>query len=174
MNPRLAAFSMVEVVMAVFIVSLIVLPLTNLLISSNKTTNYSLLEVFAVRYASELIEQFQRLSPNLKEIRLKNRIVLKNIVEDHGFVRELGPKEGGHNDSPISIQLPSTNISFFVSPLNSLFVERKVEVEPLTAAQKILNIGTYWNVCITLSWKMSPKDTVIHTACFYSIVREEK
>lgn len=171
-NRSSKAFSLVELLVATVVVSLALGPLIHLLSSSNRASNASIYEVMAVHYASELGEQLQRLSSRLKPMTTATGKTVKQLFEDGSILTALGPQTTPATD-PGTVLIPGTNVVLFYSPLHPNFVARRLVVRPLNSTGRLLlNLGTYWDVTIGLSWKLAPTDQVVHGASFSIILRE--
>ncbi|MBI3038207.1 hypothetical protein HYY75_04020 [bacterium] len=172
MNSR-GGLSMVEVMFAVVIAGLALGPLISNLSSSNKASTASMYEVMAVHYANELSEQLRRLSPYLTDIQGITGQTLDSLLSDPDFNTELSAT----SQPPKGIYVPGTNVTLFLSPLEPSFYERKVDVRKIAppAGLSVLNSGTYWDVKIILSWKLSPNEPVSakHSANFSLILWEK-
>lgn len=167
------AFSLIEVLVATAVITLAVGPLIGVLSSSNRVSNASIYEVMAVHYASELAEQIQRLSTRLKPMCIASSKTVKQILEEPTFLANLGSYGGGTLD-PQLIQIPGTRITLFLSPLHPNFTRRTLLVNQLSSVGRaVLKIGTFWDVSIILSWKLSPADPVEHFASYSVILRED-
>ncbi|MBF0500945.1 MAG: prepilin-type N-terminal cleavage/methylation domain-containing protein [Candidatus Riflebacteria bacterium] len=172
MYRRGRAFSLLEVLVATVVIGLAVGPLINVLSSSNRVSNASIYEVMAVHYASELAEQLQRLSSQLKSMCNGTGKTVKQLLEDPTFLAELGSFGNGSLD-PQLIQIPGTRITLFLSPLHPRFTCRTILVSKLnTTTQQILKLGTFWNATIALSWNLAEGE-VEHSASFSVILRED-
>jgi len=166
------AFSLIEVLVAVVVVSLALGPLIHLLSSSNRASNASIYEVMAVHYASELGEQLQRLSSRLRPMTTATGKSVKQLFEDPSIRTALGPQATPASE-PDTVLIPGTNVILFSSPLHPNFVSRRLSVRPLNKTGRVLlNLGNYWDVTIGLSWKLTPTDEVVHGASFSIILRE--
>ncbi|MBF0543115.1 MAG: prepilin-type N-terminal cleavage/methylation domain-containing protein [Candidatus Riflebacteria bacterium] len=172
-----SAFSLVEILVAITVLSLAVGPMIGILSSSNKVSNASVYEVMAVNYASELAEQIQRLSPFIRSISLATGKTVKQIFEDPLFLIELGKTGNSPDGNPRIVQIPGTRISLLVSWLHPNFLERTLSVQqlnpPLSDPNALLKIGKFWDVTISFTWKLAQNDSIDYTASFSVILRED-
>jgi|GEM_PF-959583 len=181
MLQRRSGFSIVEVLVALAVISLALGPLINLLSSSNRASNASIYEVMAVHYASELAEQLERLSGKLGEILADARIrtgnpglTLEDLLTDNGFTNELR----AHNDQPRAVPFQAQGIplevSLFVSSLHQHFTERKFDLRQLNnSATTWLKTGRYWDVKITFCWRIMSSDAPDSHKAEFSVILKE-
>ena len=174
--------SIIEVLVAIVVISLTFGPIIHLLSASNKVSNASAYEVMASHYASEAGEQLQRMAPRLKELRLKTGKTVEQILTDPSFETLIGPG-GGPSGEPYMARLPVpdptvTDVALFLSPLDPAFTQRKFLVNRLNNTDGALQVmktgsGEYWDVTIILAWKLQPDDPIYHGASYSVILRED-
>ncbi|MBF0409991.1 MAG: prepilin-type N-terminal cleavage/methylation domain-containing protein [Candidatus Riflebacteria bacterium] len=171
------ALSLVEILVAIVILSLAVGPMFHVLTTSNKVTNASAYEVMAVHYASELSEQIQRLGPFFRQISLAASKNLKDILEDPLFLFELDKSGNNPDGGPRIVKIPGTSVAFLVSALHNNFLSRTLYVKslnkPISDPNALLTTGKLWDVTISLAWKLSPGDPITHMASYSVVVRED-
>lgn len=170
--------SFVELMVAIVLLVMILGPLLALLSSTNKTANVSMYEILAFQYASELGEQIQRLSPFLKELSFGTKVSLDQILANPQLVQALSP------DPPVSgpsiiplIKSGGANVTLAVSGLHPAFVSRRLCARKLQNQDprlKILNaeVGEFWDLTVSLQWKLAPQEAIVHGASFSYIIRE--
>ena len=174
--------SMIELTIAMSVFALALTPIINLMGSSHRVSNASAFELMAVHYAAELGEQIQRISPNLKDIKLKTGKNLEDLLTSPSVVALLGPG-GNLSGQAYMVKLTDpadleTDISLFVSPINPAFTSRRFYVKRLDNTSPSLLVynsgsGIFWDVTISLSWKLSPSNPVTHAASYSFIIRED-
>jgi len=172
---RRYGFSLLELVIAFFIVGLAIAPIYTLLISTSQVSSASIYEVMAVRYASELAEQLQRLAPHFKAIRLTTTADLPAALEGlNPFLGPASPLAPIDRTKVLGIFIPGTEVAVFVSPLFQNFVKREIQVLPVTPATSEPQLpGQVYNVVIRLGWKIAPSSPVGKEAAYSLLIAEE-
>lgn len=170
---RRAGFSLVEVMVACFVIGLAAVPMLGVLSSSNRTSKASVFEIMAVQYAEELGEQLLRLSQRLKSMRDVTGVDIQTLFEDPLVVAALNPQTPPAVE-PSIIRVPGTDIVLLCSPLNPNFISRVIKIDQLsTSGKQVLKNGVFWKVTIGLGWRMSSADPIVHTASFSLVLRED-
>ncbi len=164
--------SLVEILIAIVVLGVLVLPISGVLTSSNRASTASLYEIMAVQYALELSQQLQRLTPELiKQLRSTTKMNLEELLEEESFRYALNDRDRRDESS---VELKGTRFPVFLSPLHPDFASRTVTVSALPALDpKVFSSrGTFWQVKVNLSWKADPSDKVDHSLSFPMILRE--
>ncbi len=173
--------SLIEILVALAVMTLALGPMITLLSSSNRVSNASIYEVMAVHYAAELAEQLQRFAGRYDDILTDARIrsgngglTLDALLMDPGFTTELETIHDETKAVPLQTSGVPLKVSLFVSPLHPLFSRRRLEARPLNnTGMALLNAGRYWDIKITLAWRLAPSEPPDrHRAEFSVIVRE--
>ncbi|RCK73126.1 MAG: hypothetical protein OZSIB_2623 [Candidatus Ozemobacter sibiricus] len=173
--------SLIEILVAVAVMTLALGPMVSLLSSSNRVSNASIYEVMAVHYAAELAEQLQRFAGRFGDILADARqrsgnssLTLDGLLMDPGFTAALETIHDETKAIPLQTSGVPLKVSLFVSPLHPLFYRRRLEARPLdTSGLTLLNAGRYWDIKITLAWRLAPSEPPDrHRAEFSVVVRE--
>ncbi len=164
--------SLLEILIALLVFSCLLIPLSQLLFSSQRYGGASAYEIMAVHYASEIVEQVRKLAPHLKSVWLATAKSLQNLLEDPSVVAAL--KEKSTDLELQAVVLPQTGFALLLSPLDPHFVGRTVIARRLdSSGASLLNQGTVWKVSVTLDWKLQDSEMATHSAVFSALVREE-
>ncbi len=153
--------SMVEIMVAVFIIALAVGPLIGLLSSSNRMSNASIYEEMAVHYAREISDQLLSLSTRIsdvvndaKTLTGDSSLTLASILNDAAFRAKL--EEHNDGSTAVSMQAGGTvlPVRLTISPLDPAFSKRRITVTAMdTSSNNILKTDKFWKVKIELAWK---------------------
>ncbi len=161
--------SMVEIMVAVFIIGLAVGPLIGVLSSSNKMSNASIYEETAVHYAREISDQLLRLAPNLNDIvgdaqslTGDSSLNLASILNDNGFRSKLEDHLPAAEAIPLQVNGNELPVRLLISPLDPAFTKRRITATALdTSSNTLLKVDRFWKVKIELAWvdKNSGRDS---------------
>jgi type II secretory pathway pseudopilin PulG len=174
------AITLVEVLVAVAVVSLALGPLIGLLSQSNRQSSASIYEVMAVHFAAELLEQVQRLGPRLPAIIADARtktsnatLTLKNLLTDTGFLTELRAASSAPRAVPLQSGGAKLDTSLILSPQTDQF-QRWLEVDELsTTGNTVLRGARFWKVTAIIGWRMVPSEPINRYQAKFSIVVRE-
>ncbi|HNV69885.1 MAG TPA: type II secretion system protein [Candidatus Ozemobacteraceae bacterium] len=167
------AMTLIEVLVTIAVLSLALGPLVQLLSSSNRMSNASVYEVMAVHYAAEINEQLQWLAQNntIAMVKAATGRDLEDLLTDPLLQAQMENMTPGLG--PYLAKFPGTEISLLLSPLHPNFTGRRLYVKRLdSTSATTLNTGVYWDVTVSLSWKLSQSDARDHMASFSTILRE--
>jgi hypothetical protein len=169
--------SLAEVMVGTLLIALILGPILGLLSSSNRAVNVSMFEILAFQYASELGEQVQRLSPHLKTIQFQTGMALDQILTDPNLEQNLQREANLQEPTFLPLlQTPETNLGLAVSPLHPAFTSRRFFVRKLDSQGMAIlneNAGEFWDVTVSLQWKVQSQDQMTRGASFSWIIRED-
>ncbi len=156
-----SALSMVEILVAVAIISLAVGPLIGLLSSSSRMSNASIHEEMAVHYAREIADQLLTLSPKLASVVDDAQTAtgdaslnLASILNDSGFRDQMEAYADDTGAVPLQVGGQTLPVRLVLSPLNRAFTKRRVTLSELdTSSNQLLKADRFWEAKIELSWK---------------------
>ncbi|MBF0407154.1 MAG: prepilin-type N-terminal cleavage/methylation domain-containing protein [Candidatus Riflebacteria bacterium] len=154
-------FSLVEIVVALFVMGLAVAPIMGLMSQTNIDSTASMYEVLAGNYATELGEQLLDLSlnrsqPRFKQIEADTHQSIKDLLE--GLNESLSDTSV---TNPRAVFLPTSKIGIMVSPLDPAFTKRKITVEPVTGLTYSVMYGECYRVLIQLAWRLQGESTAL-------------
>lgn len=155
-----SGLSMVEIMVAVFIIGLAVGPLIGVLSSSNQMSNASIYEEMAVHYAREISDQLLRLAPNLIDIVQDAQsltgdtsINLGTILNDPGLRSQLEDHIAAVKAVPLQVSGNEIPQRLLISPLDQAFTRRRITASILdTSSNGILKTDRFWKVKIEMAW----------------------
>ena len=150
---------MVEILIAVIVLALLIVPTFGLLSSSNRITQISTYEMLAMQYSSELVNQIINLSHKFDDIQTKTGKSLEDILTDSALTSNL---EQTGLTAPSIIQLPDTQVSLLVSPLHPHFDKRRFfveKLEPSLTSGSPLENGNYWRITVFTQWQHKAMNT---------------
>lgn len=152
--------SLVEVLVAITLVSLAFIPLTGLLSSSNRMSNASIYEEMAVHYARELSDQLLMMCPRFpslvaeaKERTGHNLLDLATILNDDEFAKKITKPASDTMVIPLEVSGMQLPASLVLSPLDNAFLLRQVSIGPMnTDGNKVFHNARFWKATIELVW----------------------
>jgi len=155
-----SGLSLVEVLVAVAIMSLAMVPLTGLLSSSNRMSNASVYEEMAVHYAREIADQLLNLSPRLsgivddaREITADISLDFGAILNDSGFAGKIVQKVNSTGLVNLEVKGRQLPAAIMLSPLNEFFNRRRITATPVdNSGHRIFRSAKIWKVLIELAW----------------------
>ncbi len=167
------AVTVVEVMVALFLLGLVLGPLVGMLSSSNQKANVSMYYLLAMHYADEMAQQLQRLAPHLDQLLAAARDsntgripTLAEVLTDPTFLAEL--QAPASTFRVIRFRYAGKPLEGFlaVSPLDEHFIGRTIKVEALASDQvELLAVPPALKINLVLSWKETP-DGGAKTAVF--------
>ncbi len=161
-------FSLIELVLAILIFSLAVIPIIGVLSGGDRGAVRGGNEVVAVRLAWEIGEQLMMLDsfPGFDRIAGRENLadVLNNLNEGLGE---------GNRRQPYSVPLAATGIRLLVAPLPENFIERRVEAQSFQGPECLP--GEWARVRVRIGWKLPGQSKTglggLHTHDSYFFVR---
>mgnify|MGYP001209431437 CR=1 FL=1 len=152
--------SLVEVLVAIAVMSLAIIPLTGLLSSSNRMSNASVYEEMAVHYARELADQLLNLTPRFPALVDEARVItggsnldLAAILNDNGFASRIMQPGGGTGFAALEANGRQLPVTLMLSPLDEAFFRRRITATPLDCSgNRLFKNAKFWKVTIELAW----------------------
>lgn len=152
--------SLIEILVAITLVSLAFLPLTGLLSSSNRMSNASIYEEMAIHYARELSDQLLMMCPRFPSLVAEakdrtghNLLDLATILNDDEFAKKITKPASNTMIIPLEVkgmQLPATLV---LSPLDNAFLLRQITLAPMnTDGNRVFHNARFWKATIELVW----------------------
>ncbi|MFZ5952790.1 MAG: hypothetical protein ACOYXC_18955 [Candidatus Rifleibacteriota bacterium] len=175
-----SAISMVELLVAIAVLSFALGPLVVLLSSSNQMSNQSMYEELSVHHCRVLTDQFLRFTPkisriveNARKITGNTKLNLGDLLNDKGFNNELSDPNRQRDFIPFQYLGKETSFRMFVPRMNDVFIRRFVEAELLdSSSNKHLKDANFWKIKVTVAWKASENEQEKDT-CMAVIIGED-
>lgn len=152
--------SLIEILVAITVVSLAFIPLTGLLTSSNRMSNVSIYEEMAVHYARELADQLLMLCPRFPALVAEARektgdtsLDLSTILNDNDFANKITRPASSTMTIPLEVKGNQLAATLMLSPLDNSFLLRQISIDPMNAASnKVFCKARFWKATIELVW----------------------
>lgn len=163
---NLRGISLVELLVAITVVSFALGPLIVLLSSSNQMSNHSIYEELSVHHCRVLTDQFLRFTPKIGKIveagrraSGNNRLSLGDLLNDPGFNRELADPNRRRDFVPFQYLGCETDFRLFIPRIGDVFTKRYVRAVLLNSdSNRILKNGNFWKITVTVAWRASAND----------------
>lgn len=155
-----AGVSLIEVLIAMAVMSLALVPLTGVLSSSNRMSSASVYEEMAVHYAREIADQLLNLCPRFpalvdeaREVTGNAAVDLSTILNDNGFASRIMQTDARTGLAALEINGRKLQVSLMLSPLDKAFFRRRITAMPMETSSNLVFINAkFWKVKIELAW----------------------